>query len=277
MSAPESISPRGVPPIRPDWLVDAAWRLADLGLNALRAAPEDTYYELTDTVDGDRWRFRSEPLGRTWSTSVEHDADLFIPTDTAAATLRAGFQFTPWWEDGRRCVQVRVEIGPRGPVTFDPENWFVVLPLPGAERPDLAGVTRGAWSVLDSPGSAPAPAHVDALVGHTLGLGDLSVLKPGASVPELLLHAAELRAKGGVFGRRKLVPAWDEGLLARIEADGPLDLNWTGAQSLPEAIERGTLTIESVEPGDGQITFRGDGDALTVTGTSLRVSAARLA
>lgn len=276
MSAPESISPRGIPPIRPDWLVDVAWRLADLGLGHLRAWSENGRYTLEDVVDGERWRFESVRLSGFMETSVEHDADLYLPTDGQHATLRAGFQFTPWWDETLgRCVQARIEIGPRGPVTFDPENWFVLLPLPGGARPLVPGIEPGTWND-GGPGDPVAqPATLDDLTGKALGLGDLRLLSPDRAVPEVLLPAFLLVEKKGLLGRRKLVPTDVPGWVVQASADRPIDVSWTGGVVLADIAEAGPMTVEAVGLADELATFRLSGGALTLTGPGLHVAVSR--
>lgn len=274
MSSPETISPRGVPPIRPDWLVDVAWRLADLGLEHLRSWSEGGQYTLEDVVDGERWRFASVRLSRYWATSVEHDADLYLPTDTSSATLRVGLQFTPWWDaDLGHCVQTRIEVGPRGPVTFDPENWFVLLPLPerGQPRPAITGVAAGAWNDGGAGDPAPQPATLSDLAGKALATDELRLLAADKSVPEVFLAAHALAPKGGLVGRNKLVPRHPAAHRVRVRAEGPLEANWTGVASLKDTIAGEYWTISSVETAADQVTFRGPGNdgVLTLTGPGL--------
>ncbi|MBJ7473062.1 MAG: hypothetical protein JHD16_17285 [Solirubrobacteraceae bacterium] len=273
----ETISPRGIPPIRPDWLVDVAWRLADLGLDHLSSWSENGLYTLEDVVDGERWRFGSVRLSGHLATSVEHDADLFLPTDTTQATLRVGFQFTPWWDEAMgRCVQTRIEVGPRGPVTFDPENWFVLLPLPGAatSRPAVSGLQAGEWDTGGQGDPAPDPATAEELAGTALMIEELRLVSADRRVPELSLPAHALGRKGGVIGRNRLVPSGVARYRARLQADGPIEANWTGVASLSEMVEVGFWGIASVETGDDHCTFRGAGNdgVLTLTGPRLRLT-----
>ena len=74
MSSPETISPRGVPPIRTDWLADVARRLAAVGLPQLRALAEDQHGHLTDHVDGEPWTFELMTFSGVDATMVEFDA-----------------------------------------------------------------------------------------------------------------------------------------------------------------------------------------------------------
>ena len=274
MSAPESISPRGIPPIRPDWLVDVAWRLAEHGLDRLRSWSENGPYELADVVDGERWRFESQRLSGFLETTVEHEADLYLPTDGAQATLRAGFAFKPWWDESLgRCVQARIEIGPRGPVTFDPENWFVLLPLPGAPRPPVAGVESGRWDDGGPADPGPEPASPGDLVGKALDVTDLHVLlADGAAVPEVLFPAYLIVERKGLLGRRKSTPVDLPGWCLTVRAERPIEVSWTGVRPLAELEDAPPMTVESTQVQDGLVTIRFAGGALTLTGPGLQAT-----
>lgn len=275
MSSPETISPRGIPPIRPDWLVDVAWRLADLGLDHLRSWSEAGQYVLEDHVDGGRWRFESVRLTHAFETRVEHEADLHIPTDTGTPTLRAAFAFTPWWDEVRgRCIQARVEIGPRGPVTFDPENWFVLLPLPesGEARPAIAGVEEGSWTYGGDVERPTAPVDPQVLVGQSLAIDDLAlVADPDKAIPEVLLRAFVLVHKRGLLGRSREVPADLPGHAVAIRADGPLEASWTGNVSLDDLVEGGRLVAGAVEVTPETVSLRSASGVLTLSGPGIRL------
>lgn len=278
MGTPNTISPRGIPPIRPDWLVDVAWRLADHGLGRLRGWGENGQYTLEDVVDGERWRFESFRLSEFQATSVEHEADLYLPTDRDTPTLRAGFQFTPWWDEGRgRCVQARIEIGPRGAVTFDPENWFVLLPEPGTgeERPAVVGVDGGVWNTGGPAVPDGAPGIAEDLVGRAISLVDVPLVATDRTVPELLVPSYRLVPKGGLFGRGKLVPVdWPE-LVAHVRAEGPIEANWTGSAPLTDMADgRPVVTAVELDQG-GQVTLRTESGVLTLTGPAVSLSVAR--
>lgn len=274
---PQVISPRGIPPIRPDWLIDVAWRLGAWGLERLRSWSPGDPWTLTDEVDGEPWRFDAHRFSSYWSTTVEFESDLYLPTDGATPTLRAAFAFTPWWDAERgRALQARVEIGPRGPVTFDPHNWGVVLPLPiqiGA-LPPVPGVSRGRWEPADRDGDpAPQPASVDDLAGQAIGLRDIGrLLGDARSVPELLIPAYALTAKRGLLRRTHLAPAGIPGLLATVEADGPLAVT-TAAPTDPEDLtERGPVVLEGVTAGTDAVTFTTAAGPVTLAGPGLRVA-----
>lgn len=168
-AAEQPSSPRGIPAIRTDWLADVAWRLAAHGLDALRG-PEWGEATLADRVDGQPWRLEATRLSQPWESVVELDADLYLPSDGTTATMRAGFDLAPGWHDEHGAVtQVRVEIGPRGAVTFDPENWMLTVPV-DAPKPAVSGVEPGGWAPRGTGGAAAQPAALDDLTGLDLEL-----------------------------------------------------------------------------------------------------------
>lgn len=276
---PQVISPRGIPPIRPDWLVDVAWRLGAWGLDRLRTFSPGDPWSLTDEVDGEPWRFDAHRFSPHWTTTVEFESDLYLPTDGPTPTLRAAFAFTPWWDADRgAALQARVEIGPRGPVTFDPENWGVVLPLPIQidALPTIAGVARGAWEPADRAGDpAPQPATLDDLTGKAVSLRDLSkLLDEERSIPELLVSAYALTTKRGLLRRERVEPAALPGALLTIAADGPLRATWSGSVDGDDLDETSATPLErlDVEPEHvvlrtalGTATIAGPGITATVT------------
>ncbi len=269
------ISPRGIPPIRPDWLIDVAWRLSNWGLDRLRDWDSNGLFTLVDTVDGEVWRFESSRLDRAWRTVVEHEADLFLPTDGNTATLRAAFALTPWWDERRgRCVHARVEIGPRGPVTFDPENWATLLPLPGTDesRPLVEGLIAEDWRIEGQfePWTIEDPSVLE---GRALDLSELRLVLDDRPVPEVLFPAALLVHRRRLLGRGRTVPVDVPGHVARIVADGALETSWTGAATLDELPSAGPFVVDAVQREAGAVTFRGVAGALTLTGPDVRLTA----
>ncbi len=274
---PQVISPRGIPPIRPDWLIDVAWRLGAWGLDRLRSWSPGDPWTLTDEVDGEPWRFDAHRFSPYWSTTVEFESDLYLPTDGAKPTLRAAFAFTPWWDAERgRALQARVEIGPRGPVTFDPHNWGVVLPLPIQidALPPLAGVSRGRWEPADREGDpAPQPASVDDLAGKAIDLRDIDRLfGDDRAVPELLIPVYALTTKRGLLRRERVAPVDVPGLLATVTADGPLAVATVKPAGQEELAEGGPVVLEDVARGGDAVTFTTTAGPVTLGGPGLRVA-----
>lgn len=283
----QTISPRGIPPIRTDWLADVARRLAVLGIDRLRAIGEQPA-TLTDLVDGQPWRFAALRLSEPWDTTVELDADLFLPTDTDRATLRAGFALGPRWDaELGDVVQVRVEIGPRGAVTFDPENWMLTIPLqPAGQPPAPAGVEPGSWELgmaawapelalpsmgPPSPDDAPSSERL-ALIGTELRLGSLAPLLEGQALPELVLPAfAPVAAKGLLRRLGRSRAAHVPTAVLHLRASGPLALQWTGAGEAAALPATGLPAIEDVSRVPGQVTITNAAGTLVLSGPHLRV------
>ncbi len=95
-----TISPRGIPPIRTDWLADVAWRTAAIGPAALGAL-EDSI-TLRDQVDGEPWRINAFRISEEVASWIELDGDLFLPTDGETATMRVGIALVPSWDAANR-------------------------------------------------------------------------------------------------------------------------------------------------------------------------------
>ena len=167
------ISPRGIPPIRTDWLADVAWRLAAIGPAVLGALGDDDSITLTDQVDGQPWTIDAFRISEPVASWVELDGDLYLPTDGDTATLRVALALVPGWDTvaGTKVTEARVEVGPRGAVTFDPENWMLRIPDPVGERPAIDGVLSGRWEGLPA-GRGPS-VTLDSLAGRQVGFGEL--------------------------------------------------------------------------------------------------------
>lgn len=255
------ISPRGIPPIRPDWLVDVAWRLGAWGLERLRTFSPGDPWTLVDEVDGEPWRFDAHRFSSHWTTTVEFESDLYLPADGDKPTLRAAFAFTPWWDETHgRSLQARVEIGPRGPVTFDPENWAFVVPLPIQLEalPPLAGVTRGMWEPADRAGDpAPQPATLDDLAGQAVSLRDLpKLLDEERSIPELLIGAHALTTKRGLLRRERVEPAALPGKLLTITSEGPLRATWSGTVDGDDLDETSATPLAGIDVEPDRVVLR---------------------
>lgn len=280
MSSPETISPRGVPPIRTDWLADVARRLAAIGLPQLRALSQEQHGHLTDMVDGKPWVFELMKFSGVDGTVVEFDADLWAPADAGGRpSLRAGFALAPRWveDPAGRATLVRTEIGPRAAVTFDPENWMVNIPA-GIEIPVPAGVAAGEWSF---DGGLPTVAVAADLTGEAaqqlrglrVDLADLAPVLAGEAVPELVLGGYTVDSgRGGLLGRLrgKRAPA-AAAVVLTVSADGPLDAAWTGAGAVEQALDGG-LVLDGEAPvlAGEQLSLRATAGTLTLTGPALR-------
>lgn len=284
MTSPDSISPRGVPQIRTDWLADVARRLAGVGLDRLRALGEGATLELTDVVDGQRWSLEAFSFTRADATVVDFDAELYAPADHGGRpSLRAGFSLAPRWDaDHGAITRVRVEIGPRGAVTFDPENWMVPVPRdPAFAAPVPAGVEPGDWTLAKQGGALagttqPAPAAAGPapdLAGLRLDLADLEPILGGESVPELVIGAFPPPAKGGLLGRLRPRAPEPAAAILQLAAAGPLEAAWTGTESVDQVVADGFVVgqDEPVLAGE-QLTVRGPGGVLTLGGPGLRVA-----
>lgn len=275
-----TISPRGIPPIRTDWIADVAWRLAAAGREALAALGEDDTITVTDEVDGARWRiaaFRiSDPA--SW---VEFDGDLFLPTDGDAATMRVALAFVPNWDPvtGERVIETRVEVGPRGAVTFDPENWMLRIPDPARERPAIDGVVAGEWQgIPTAPQSAVA---VDSLAGRQVAFGELVEIAEGATTWIASLPVYGAPVKQGFLARLRGEPALGEPqAMIVIEADGPLTVDPVELLAGEDFPEHGT--VDRIELADGGVKLTGAdleaaGGWIGISGPGIRVRAHALA
>lgn len=280
MHAPEQpTSPHGLPAIRTDWLADVAWRLAAQGLEALRA-PAFTDARLTDVVDGQPWRLEATRLSDEWETAVELDADLYLPSDRASATMRAGFDLTPAWDAAHGAVtRVRVEIGPRGAVTFDPENWMLTIPAQGA-KPAVAGVDAGSWEPRGEDRGEREPGTAADLSGLELEL--LEVPESATEqrpVCELRLPGApparskSLLAKLAGGGRRQrsqpvacLVVHAESAITAAAEGDDPAAL---------DRVDRLTA-VSGVQADQDHVAISGAEGTLVLRGTRIRAELQRL-
>lgn len=265
--AQSTISPRGIPPIRTDWLADVAARLAESGLDALRRG-ERAGARLTDTVDGESWRFAGDRFSEPWETAVEFDTDLFLPSDGERATLRAGFALAPRWDTEHGLVkQIRIEIGPRGAVTFDPENWMFTLPV-GLPRPAVAGVGPGRWEVTPG-GHETTLGTLDDLVGLDLSLDELMEVSDGEAVPQLRLPGYRPAAKPGLLarltGRAKRASAPVAALA--LCSHGPITVAFEGGA---DADSERLQCVASVRTDDDGIRIEGAGGAVLLRGTDLR-------
>jgi hypothetical protein len=286
MTTPEPpISPRGVPQLRTDWLADVARRLALLGIDRLRELRDDADGHLTDQVDGRTWTFKLMKFSDPSDTDIEFDAELWAPDDDRERpTLRAGFELSPRWDDRLGPVTlVRTEIGPRGAVTFDPENWMVTVPTDPsvAATPTPSGVNPGEWRFDGGLPDAPKRSVVasddarlrDVLPGKRISLDALQDVVDGEQRPELRFSVyAEPPPATGFFGRFR-TPKRDAPVLAAlVTADGPISASWTGTGTLQEAIDDWLLLGDKPPVlSDGQVSFRGDAGVLTLTGPALRL------
>ncbi|MFT4035112.1 MAG: hypothetical protein QM679_06020 [Patulibacter sp.] len=271
-----TLRPREIPPIRTDWIADIAWRTAALGRDAI-AALGDGSITLTDVVDGERWRitaFRVSQAGTSW---VELDGDLYLPTDGDTATMRVGIALTPRWDRAHDApiIEARVELGPRGAVTFDPENWVLRLPDPLGERPAITGVDAGRWEGV--PLARPAAVPLDTLHGLTLNFGELVDIAEGGSTWTVALPAFATPPKRGFFARLRGGDEPDEPkAVLVVEADGPLTVDpaeLMAGEDFPE-----TGIVDRVHTADGQVKLIGDdltaaGAWIGIGGTGVRVSA----
>jgi hypothetical protein len=281
----EHESPRGIPQMRTDWLTDVARRLAAVGLDELRTF-QGEHASLVEIVDHETWRFDAIRLSESWGTVVELDADLYLPTDTERATMRAGFELAPrWTAEHGHSIQVRTEIGPRGAVTFDPENWIVVVPADqslAAIQPPV-GVEPSGWAL--EPAAAGHALREFPITGDDAAEPDFARLRfevsglapviAGEALPEVLIAAFDPPAKRGFLaklrGRGQETPP--NGVLT-LRADGPLEAAWTGEHAIDEVLNDG-LTLGAAGPilAGEQLTLRGPQGVLTIQGPNLVVSA----
>lgn len=251
-----------LPPVRIDWLGDVAWRLAALGLSELRRCAQGTL-TLDDQVDGLRWRAQFmldliEPLEGV----VDLDADLWAPGDPdGTPSLRLGAALTPVIDEaGERAVQVRLEIGPRAAVTFDPENWIFTLPLEavrGGERPLPSGVTSAPLqldprSIVGQAGSSP-----DLQAAASVALGDLIELAEGRASWTAVIGLLAAAPKRGLLGRLSRDRAEPYAALT-LESTGPLTITDPAGVLTGDGPERrpvGRLTTDAE-----QVVLEVDGD-----------------
>jgi hypothetical protein len=271
-----SLSPRGIPPIRTDWIADVAWRLAAIGPAVLGALGEDDSITLADQVDGATWRisaFRISELA-SW---VELDGDLFLPTDGDSATMRVGLALVPSWdpETGTRITETRVEVGPRGAVTFDPENWMLRIPDPVGERPPIDGVVPGEWQGLPTGERAAVP--LESLGERRVGFGELVEIAEGSGTWIASLPVYGAAPKQGFFARFRGEPALgDPEAVIVVEADGPLVVDPAALIAGEDFPEVGT--VDRVEASSGDVRLSGDGleaagSWIGITGPGVRATA----
>ncbi|MBO9532831.1 MAG: hypothetical protein J7513_07655 [Solirubrobacteraceae bacterium] len=271
-----TISPRGIPPIRTDWIADVAWRLAAAGLERLGELGEDDTISVTDQVDGAQWRieaFRiSEPA--SW---VEFDGDLFLPTDRDRATMRVALAFVPSWDAaaGTRVIETRVEVGPRGAVTFDPENWMLRIPDPVSEPPAIEGVVPGAWQGLPTAGLQPVA--VEALAGRSMAFGEVVEVAEGATTWIVSLPIYGKPAKQGFLARLRGEPSLgDPEAMLVVEADGPLTVDPAALLAGEDFPDHGTVDLVEAEVDTVKLSgtdLEAAGGWIGIAGPGIRVSA----
>ncbi len=255
-------SANGLPPVRIDWLADVAWRLAALGLDELRRCAQGTL-TLDDQVDGLRWRAQFmldliEPLEGV----VDLDADLWAPGDPdGTPSLRLGAALTPVIDEaGERAIQVRLEIGPRAAVTFDPENWIFTLPLEavrGGERPALSDAIASPLQL--DPGSAVGQpgSSVDLEAAGSVALGDLIELAEGRATWTTVVGLLATAPKRGLLGRLSRDRTEPYATLT-LESTGPLTISDPAGVLTGDGPERrpvGRLTTDAQ-----QVVLEVDGD-----------------
>ncbi len=272
-----TISPRGIPPIRTDWLADVAWRTAALGPALLGQLGDDDAITLRDRVDGETWRISAFRVSDEVASWVELDGDLYLPTDGDTATMRVGIALVPSWDAaaGERVTEARIEVGPRGAVTFDPENWMLRIPDPVGDRPAIEGVIAGAWE--DVPTLSREPIELRSLAGRRVGFGELVEIAEGGDTWIASLPVYPAPAKQGFLGRlRGEAPLGDPEAVIVVEAAGPLrvePVELLAGEDFPEV-----GVVDAIEEGAGTVRFVGErleaaGGTVEVHGASLRVSA----
>lgn len=286
MSDAASISPRGIPPIRTDWLADVAWRLAAIGPDRLRALGTEPI-TVVDVVDGERWRLEPARWSDPAEGVVELDGDVYLPTDGAAPTLRMGVAVTPRFDDERgRQLEVRIEIGPRGAVTFDPENWiypFELGAIERGERPPVPGLEAGEFAGVGP--AAPVesvPAHDASLLraGRALqglgALGDLVEIAEGRRVWSATVGLLKQAERRGLLRRRE----WRTAQVLTLTADGELTV--TPAEALAARSFEERQPIDDIAFSRDQVVLSVDnlqvpGGAITIRGAGLRASLHQIA
>lgn len=272
-----TISPRGIPPIRTDWLADVAWRTAAIGPDVLGALGDDDSITLRDRVDGEPWRINAFRVSDDVASWIELDGDLFLPTDGDTATMRVGIALVPSWdvEAGTRVTEARIEVGPRGAVTFDPENWMLRIPDPVGDRPAIEGIIAGSWEGV--PNAARTPLELASLSGRRIGFGELVEIAEGGDTWIASLPVYGAPAKQGFLGRlRGEAPLGEPEAVIVLEAAGPLrvePVELLAGEDFPEV-----GVIDAIEPGAGTVRFLGArleaaGGSVEVHGASIRVSA----
>lgn len=274
-----TISPRGIPPIRTDWIADVAWRTAAIGPEVLGALGDDSSITLVDQVDGERWRIEAFRISESVASWVELDGDLYLPTDGDTATMRVAIALVPSWDAaaGTRITEARIEVGPRGAVTFDPENWMLRIPDPVGDRPAIEGVLPGQWAPL--PVAQRPSMALESLAGLRVGFGELVEIAEGGStwIASLPVYAAPV--KQSFFGRLRGEPALGDPVGAIvIEAAGALSVEpveLLAGEDFPEV-----AVVDAVETAADGIRFLGTqlaaaGERIDVRGPSIRVSAYR--
>lgn len=281
MTADAIVSPRGVPPIRTDWLADIALRLAALGPDHLRTLGAERLVT-TDVIDGAHWEISPILFCPPDASAVELDGDLIRTDDPATADLRIGVAIRPAFDErGARVQQVRIEIGPRGAVTFDPENWMFAFPLEqlaSGARPPVAGLQAGEFVPSGTRRPTTTPGTLADLAG--MGAIDLTDLAQLADLPggtrlwQLVLGVLAAPPRRRFFGLAAPAPAQPFATLT-LTADGPLTISPTEAFAVisPEPVqpaarafvETGRLIVETGDaiPG-GQLIFAGPGLAVQV-------------
>lgn len=271
-----TISPRGIPPIRTDWLADVAWRLAALGVDTLGRLADDEVITLTDHVDGERWRIEAFRVSEAVASWVELDGDLFLPTDEGAATMRVAFALVPTWDlaAGARVIETRVEVGPRGAVTFDPENWMLRIPDPVTERPAIEGVVGGRWEGV--PARQHAALSLDAIAGKRVGFGELVEIAEGADTWIATLPVYGAPPKQGFLARlRGGESLGDPEAMVVVSAAGPLAVEPAELLAGEDFPEIGV--VDRVDAGAGSVQFVGArleaaGGSVVIRGSALRVA-----
>lgn len=271
-----TISPRGIPPIRTDWIADVAWRLAAAGLERLGELGEDDTISVTDEVDGAQWRIEAFRISDPASW-IEFDGDLFLPTDGATATMRVALAFVPSWDAvaGTRVIETRVEVGPRGAVTFDPENWMLRISDPVGARPEIEGVVPGEWQGLPAGGRRAVP--LESLAAREVAFGELGEIAEGATTWIASLPVYGMPVKQGFLARLRGEPSLgDPQAMIVIEADGPLSVDpaeLIAGEDFPDS-----APVDRIEAADGTVKLIGEGleaagSWIGVTGPGIRVSA----
>lgn len=268
-------APAQPPSIRTDWLADVAWRVAAFGLHELRTLDAE-HFVIEDVLGGERWEIVGAHWHETTEAVVTFDADLRQPGEVGPPALRLGITLTAHYDDAEgRVVQVRLEVGPRGPVTFDPENWVFRLPLASLtaeQRPKVPGLIAGALEPrlpgqIDPP-TLGKPGDLQGV--GAVWLGDLVEIAEGRRTWTTVIGVADAvhRARRFGVGRPKLAEPF--ATLAVI-AEGELrvaPLEALAGDSFSEVqpataidIQRDRVVIElpdSAVPG-GQLTISGAG------------------